>query len=145
MVGIRGARQTCRCELMYHMSKYLQVINQANKMRNKICSSLLSQTRFHNNTQSCSECRLLTLHGSCVVQQRGALRGALVPGPESHLFPPLPLLPSRDSCAHMQTSQLAQTNSVSLPSPPQPSTHLKADPWPSLSLRARHTSVQPVL
>lgn len=63
----------------------------------------------------------------------------------SHLFPPLPLLLSRDSPAHMQTSQLAQTNSVSLPSPPQPSTHLKADPWPSLSLRARHTSVPPVL
>lgn len=142
MVGIRGARQKCRCEFMYHMSKYLQVINQANKMRNKICFSLLSQTRFHNNMQSRSECRLLTLRESRVVQQR---EGALVPGPESHLFPPLPLLPSRDSRAHRQTSQRAQTNSVSLPAPLQPSTHPKADPWSSLSLRARHTSVLPVL
>lgn len=36
-------RQKCRCEFMYHMSKYLQVINQANKTRNKICPSQLSK------------------------------------------------------------------------------------------------------
>lgn len=111
---------------MYRMSKYLQVINQANKTRNKICSSLLSKkthdfiiTRRAALSVSVSHCLGPAGHGN-EVHRKGPWRLVLSltshPPPRFCLSCPSWILVH--TCKHLS---LYRQPSFPLPSP----SHLK--------------------